>query len=379
MSAATLAAPDRFGHQAPPHPSRANPFLHLSRVGVLSGAWSITAGLLAGSLGSEPRTQRPGRRCGSVVLVSRFRTARADPGRHRAEAPGLCPWWPRRSSLGDVIAVAATRALVEGTAPMSSSRRGCAGGPRLATCSPPARTGQAPHRNLAAKQRAPGRRDAQCHRHLSRGAGAGGPPGQPLPRLVVGRPGWRRWHAASGIAAAEATPGPPHPTRRNSTEAGPRRPARRSRWTAAAGDRSGRLGAPCRHRDRRRHLPRPDRRSDRGAGALLRRQRGRPAQRLRAARHRRSGSHGDGLGIGGRPGRHANGSCPATAGTATPTDRWVTGPTTCCPPSSRRRLTLPVLGGRIALGTWQSVVLVDLNEDNPRRRVRLSFIPAADR
>ena len=42
-------------------------------------------------------------------------------------------------------------------------------------------------------------------------------------------------------------------------------------------------------------------------------------------------------------------------------------------------LTLPVLGGRIALGTWQSVVLVDLNEDNPRRRVRLSFIPAVDR
>jgi len=41
-------------------------------------------------------------------------------------------------------------------------------------------------------------------------------------------------------------------------------------------------------------------------------------------------------------------------------------------------LTLPVLGGRVAFGTWQSVVLVDLNEDNPRRRARLSFIPAAD-
>jgi secondary thiamine-phosphate synthase enzyme len=37
-------------------------------------------------------------------------------------------------------------------------------------------------------------------------------------------------------------------------------------------------------------------------------------------------------------------------------------------------LVLPVLGGRPALGTWQSVVLVDTNLDNPRRRVRLSFV-----
>ena len=41
-------------------------------------------------------------------------------------------------------------------------------------------------------------------------------------------------------------------------------------------------------------------------------------------------------------------------------------------------LVLPVLGGRVALGTWQSVVLVDLNADNPRRRVRLSFVRAHD-
>ena len=40
-------------------------------------------------------------------------------------------------------------------------------------------------------------------------------------------------------------------------------------------------------------------------------------------------------------------------------------------------LVLPVLGGRVALGTWQSVVLVDLNVDNPRRRVRFSFVSAA--
>jgi secondary thiamine-phosphate synthase enzyme len=39
-------------------------------------------------------------------------------------------------------------------------------------------------------------------------------------------------------------------------------------------------------------------------------------------------------------------------------------------------LTIPVVGGRLVLGTWQSVVLVDTNVDNPDRRVRLSLIPA---
>jgi secondary thiamine-phosphate synthase enzyme len=34
---------------------------------------------------------------------------------------------------------------------------------------------------------------------------------------------------------------------------------------------------------------------------------------------------------------------------------------------------LPVVGGSIALGTWQSVVLVDVNVDNLQRNVRLSF------
>jgi secondary thiamine-phosphate synthase enzyme len=37
-------------------------------------------------------------------------------------------------------------------------------------------------------------------------------------------------------------------------------------------------------------------------------------------------------------------------------------------------LTIPVIGGRMTLGTWQSVVLVDPNGDNPHRRVRLSFM-----
>ncbi len=39
-------------------------------------------------------------------------------------------------------------------------------------------------------------------------------------------------------------------------------------------------------------------------------------------------------------------------------------------------LTLPVLDGEIALGTWQSIVLVDPNRENNERTVRLSFVPA---
>jgi secondary thiamine-phosphate synthase enzyme len=35
---------------------------------------------------------------------------------------------------------------------------------------------------------------------------------------------------------------------------------------------------------------------------------------------------------------------------------------------------VPVLGGRLALGTWQSICLVDLNVDNADREVRLSFL-----
>jgi thiamine phosphate synthase YjbQ (UPF0047 family) len=37
-------------------------------------------------------------------------------------------------------------------------------------------------------------------------------------------------------------------------------------------------------------------------------------------------------------------------------------------------ITVPVLGGELALGTWQSIVLVDPNRDNQRRRVRFSFL-----
>lgn len=37
-------------------------------------------------------------------------------------------------------------------------------------------------------------------------------------------------------------------------------------------------------------------------------------------------------------------------------------------------LSVPVIGGRLALGTWQSITLLDPNEDNATRKVRLSFL-----
>lgn len=40
------------------------------------------------------------------------------------------------------------------------------------------------------------------------------------------------------------------------------------------------------------------------------------------------------------------------------------------PPS----LTVPVIGGRMTLGTWQSIALLDTNADNRRRTVRLSYL-----
>ncbi len=38
-------------------------------------------------------------------------------------------------------------------------------------------------------------------------------------------------------------------------------------------------------------------------------------------------------------------------------------------------LTVPVLAGQLTLGTWQSITLLDPNEDSATRRVRLSFLP----
>jgi secondary thiamine-phosphate synthase enzyme len=39
-------------------------------------------------------------------------------------------------------------------------------------------------------------------------------------------------------------------------------------------------------------------------------------------------------------------------------------------------LVLLAEGGRLALGTWQRVVVVDPNRENDTRRVRLAFLPA---
>lgn len=40
-------------------------------------------------------------------------------------------------------------------------------------------------------------------------------------------------------------------------------------------------------------------------------------------------------------------------------------------------IVVPIIEGRLALGTWQSIVVVDTNRDNPTRTVRLSFLTSA--
>ena len=56
------------------------------------------------------------------------------------------------------------------------------------------------------------------------------------------------------------------------------------------------------------------------------------------------------------------------------TDRVATAGRTCSPRCVAPFTVLPVVAGSLALGTWQSVALVDLNVDNPDRQVRLSFL-----
>ena len=41
--------------------------------------------------------------------------------------------------------------------------------------------------------------------------------------------------------------------------------------------------------------------------------------------------------------------------------------------------SMPVIGGRLTLGTWQSICLVDTNVDNPDRQVRFSWLPGCQR
>jgi thiamine phosphate synthase YjbQ (UPF0047 family) len=39
-------------------------------------------------------------------------------------------------------------------------------------------------------------------------------------------------------------------------------------------------------------------------------------------------------------------------------------------------ISIPVIEGEPQLGMWQSLVVVDLNRDNPDRKIRFSFLPA---
>ncbi len=41
-------------------------------------------------------------------------------------------------------------------------------------------------------------------------------------------------------------------------------------------------------------------------------------------------------------------------------------------------LTLPVIDGRVSLGTWQRIAMVDTNVDNPRREVLMAFVPTPE-
>ncbi len=62
-------------------------------------------------------------------------------------------------------------------------------------------------------------------------------------------------------------------------------------------------------------------------------------------------------------------------------DRWVHrhgspghGADHVVPLLASASVTVPVVDGQLALGTWQSIALLDPNRDNPTRTVRLSFL-----
>ena len=66
-----------------------------------------------------------------------------------------------------------------------------------------------------------------------------------------------------------------------------------------------------------------------------------------------------------------------------PDDRWIHrhgtrghGRSHVLPAFIAPYASVPVIAGRLALGTWQSICLVDLNVDNPDRQVRVSFLSA---
>jgi len=62
-------------------------------------------------------------------------------------------------------------------------------------------------------------------------------------------------------------------------------------------------------------------------------------------------------------------------------DRWVHqhgtkghGADHVVPAFAAPSISVPVIDGRLALGTWQSIGLLDTNVDNERRTVRLTFV-----
>ena len=90
-------------------------------------------------------------------------------------------------------------------------------------------------------------------------------------------------------------------------------------------------------------------------------------------RNRRPGRDGDRVGLRGASRRCSAACCPATTAGPTATAA-AAGADHLLPVFAGPSLTVPVQGGRLLLGTWQRICLVDLNDDNPRRRVRLSFL-----
>ena len=89
---------------------------------------------------------------------------------------------------------------------------------------------------------------------------------------------------------------------------------------------------------------------------------------------RGSGDHGDRGRVRGRPRGHAR-------STSARDDRWTHrhgspghGADHVLPAFISPSVSIPVVDGHMQLGTWQSIVLVDLNRDNPQRKVRFSFL-----
>ena len=71
----------------------------------------------------------------------------------------------------------------------------------------------------------------------------------------------------------------------------------------------------------------------------------------------------------------STGCSRATSAGATATGLSAHGADHVVPLLAPPSLTVPVVEGRLHLGTWQSICLLDPNADNPVRTVHLSFLP----